>query len=563
MYIARLRTVSNCLKAACISSLMVFTILSLPMTVAAAGTATVGFSPSNQTLSPGQTFSLNIDVQPNNAITGVQVSFAFDPSVVTVKSVSEGNLFKQSGASSFFVPGSIDNVKGIVSDICGVIIGSGKNVSNAGTLAVVVLTAGTKDGNTPLTLSDVLIGDQNGKAILSGISNGQATVSRPVATPTPSPVASPTPTPTSSPAPPFMGGGGGGGPTLGGGTNGATTSAGTMPVDASGNFAQDYSVKSSDGMGNLSVPKGTLGKSQGSKPLSDIKFTNVVLGSDASGPQLDPDIVGLVYDLSPEGATFDPPISLSINYDPRAIPAGVDQNNLAIAYWSQVSLKWEKLSESNVDSAKHQVSVSLNHFSKYTIVVDQPGPAVISLSDLLISSAEAKIGQELRLSAVATNSGESAGSLKATLKVDGSMVETREINLAGKSAQNLTFIISAEGEGDHEIEINDLTVRLKVLASDLPLSTPEIKDSASANQARSTPDPVNIEGQMGQDSQESNAVGADNFQTSVEAGSLTQPKTTEFRLSLLILAIGTALLLVSITVAIVLLKSRNLRRYYL
>jgi len=79
--------------------------ISIPFQATAAGSAVVSVSPTSQTVNSGTQFTVNIAVQPNNAIAGVQFNLSFNSALVTVVSVSEGNLLKQNGASTYFSPG--------------------------------------------------------------------------------------------------------------------------------------------------------------------------------------------------------------------------------------------------------------------------------------------------------------------------------------------------------------------------------------------------------------------------------------------------------------------------
>jgi len=54
----------------------------------------------------------NITVQPNNPVAGAQFNLSFNPSLVTINSVTEGNLFNQGGASTYFMAGTINNAAG-------------------------------------------------------------------------------------------------------------------------------------------------------------------------------------------------------------------------------------------------------------------------------------------------------------------------------------------------------------------------------------------------------------------------------------------------------------------
>jgi len=78
----------------------------------ASQTTNVKVSPPAQNVSLGQSFSVNLTVEPHTAIAGAQFNLQFDPSLVQVNSVTEGNLFKQSGANTLFNPGTINNAAG-------------------------------------------------------------------------------------------------------------------------------------------------------------------------------------------------------------------------------------------------------------------------------------------------------------------------------------------------------------------------------------------------------------------------------------------------------------------
>ncbi len=160
--------------------------------VAAAGETIVSVSPSSQTVDAGGTFTIDIAVEPGEAIAGVQFDLGFDPSLVTVSGVEEGNLLSQGGASTYFISGDIDNGAGTVTGVAGAIISPGQTVSTAGTFAVITLVAGTVDGTSSLELSNVVAGDINGNSVPIISAGGDVTI-------------------TGGTTPPPEGGGGGGG----------------------------------------------------------------------------------------------------------------------------------------------------------------------------------------------------------------------------------------------------------------------------------------------------------------------------------------------------------------
>jgi hypothetical protein len=141
----------------------------------AAGTAIVSVSAPTQVVSCGTQFTVYITVQPNNAIAGVQFNLSFNPALVTVNSVSEGNLLKQGGANTYFTPGTINNNVGTITGVAGAITTPSQTVSTSGTFAIITFTAGTTKGTSSCTLSNVIVGDINGQSVSVNVVNGQVT----------------------------------------------------------------------------------------------------------------------------------------------------------------------------------------------------------------------------------------------------------------------------------------------------------------------------------------------------------------------------------------------------
>ena len=156
--------------------------------VAPASAATnVSVSPSTQTVSQGESFSINVSIEPDTAIAGAQCNLQFNSSLVQVNSVAEGELFKQKGANTVFIPGTIDNTSGVVTGIYGFILnteGAPKSISTPGTFAIISLTANnTAAGTSPLNLTDiphisVIVSSPEGTAVSIEVINGTVKVNR-------------------------------------------------------------------------------------------------------------------------------------------------------------------------------------------------------------------------------------------------------------------------------------------------------------------------------------------------------------------------------------------------
>src|SRR5215472_10354871 len=80
-------------------------------------------SPASQTVSVGQTFTVDINVDQIPDLFDYQFSLRFDPAVLAAHSVTEGALFANTG-DSFFSPGTIDNSAGTILTTVDTLIGT-------------------------------------------------------------------------------------------------------------------------------------------------------------------------------------------------------------------------------------------------------------------------------------------------------------------------------------------------------------------------------------------------------------------------------------------------------
>jgi hypothetical protein len=138
-------------------------------------TTIISINPSSQSISKGDSFSVNISVDPGEPINGVAFAMSFDPSFIKVDEVTEGNLFN--GFTTFFNPGIIDNVAGTINSVYGLTIPATNTVTDPGTFCIISFTAQNNIGTSVLDLIDVCITDANGECIGDiVIDNGSITV---------------------------------------------------------------------------------------------------------------------------------------------------------------------------------------------------------------------------------------------------------------------------------------------------------------------------------------------------------------------------------------------------
>ena len=112
----------------------------------------VSVSPSDLSVVFDETFNIDVYCVPGQLIKSFEFRLSFDPSLLQVDSIVEGDIFN--GYSTFFNSGTIDNVAGSVVDVYGLIIGSG-SVDTPGSLANITFTAQFSSGSYNIDLYDV------------------------------------------------------------------------------------------------------------------------------------------------------------------------------------------------------------------------------------------------------------------------------------------------------------------------------------------------------------------------------------------------------------------------
>ena len=84
-------------------------------------------------------------------------------------------------------------------------------------------------------------------------------------------------------------------------------------------------------------------------------------------------------------------------------------------------------------------------------------PSKITLSNMYVKPYEVWVGQSVTVVVTATNPAADASSLSVKLMVDGEVVETKTVQLAGGASATVEFNVTAKSEGSHKIAVNTLT----------------------------------------------------------------------------------------------------------
>jgi hypothetical protein len=114
-------------------------------------------------------------------------------------------------------------------------------------------------------------------------------------------------------------------------------------------------------------------------------------------------------------------------------------------------------------------------------------PAAFKVESLTISPAEINPGEFASISVNVTNTSESEGKYALTLKINTSVVETKDITLDGAASQQVTFRATSDTPGKKIIEVDSLIGGLTVKGSVPPPSQIPLANTESAMKSSITP----------------------------------------------------------------------------
>ena len=252
------------------------------------------------------------------------------------------------------------------------------------------------------------------------------------------------------------GGGGGGG---GGWLPGVTSVRDYITEE--GRFTEDVTAKSEDREVELYIPKDTIGKNRVGSLLTSISVLPYPITNlwgkpeDPPAPPEQTNAIGLVYEIGPDGATFDPPIYLTIKYDTSAIPRGVAEMDLVVATFDEKTGEWVEL-ESTVNPDTDIAGAKVSHFSPFTILA-HTRPISFTVADLSVTPKEVNSGENVTISILATNIGDLTISHKVTLRIDNVVEAAKDVTLDGGDSQTVTFTTAKDAAGTYTVTVDDLS----------------------------------------------------------------------------------------------------------
>ena len=140
--------------------------------------------PNQTTVSSGGSFSVNVNISNVADLYDYQLDLTFNPNVVSAIGVTEG-VFLQSGGSTFFVPGTIDNTAGSITFNADTLLSAISGVTGGGVLLVFDFTA-LSPGTSTFTIENEILQDSTGAVLSDATTSGLVIVQGSTSVPEPS-----------------------------------------------------------------------------------------------------------------------------------------------------------------------------------------------------------------------------------------------------------------------------------------------------------------------------------------------------------------------------------------
>ncbi|NLE94704.1 MAG: hypothetical protein GX600_03320 [Dehalococcoidia bacterium] len=215
------------------------------------------------------------------------------------------------------------------------------------------------------------------------------------------------------------------------------------------------------------IPEGTVARDRRGKTLADITV-------DIRQPRALPSngvLVGDVYDFKPDGATFDPPLPLSLPYDTASVPAGTDETELVVALYDPEAQDWIAL-PSVVNRTNMVVETEVSHFSEFAVMapmVDSATPLItpgFSFSSLSVSPATAYAGQDVMVTVEASYVGANAQAKSLVfVTLNGEVADETEIVLSPGDHVKVALTVRPPQDGTYTVELNGMADTITVSGS--------------------------------------------------------------------------------------------------
>jgi hypothetical protein len=241
-----------------------------------------------------------------------------------------------------------------------------------------------------------------------------------------------------------------------------------VEISENGILKDSVTLADADGWFTLDLPAGTRITGTGGILLSRIELTIEEILIPLPGNTV---LISPIYRLTgydTEGnivhIDFDPPVRLTIRYDPEKIPENSFPPYIARYTDEEGLVPLESLAE--LLAGLGRIDVLIDQCSLFMVLAKiapppPPLPVHFTAGNLRISP-HAFEGDPVKISVTITNEGPEDDTYELYLIVDGIVRAIQEVVLSGKSSETLTFEITNLAAGTHQIKIGGLTETIRI-----------------------------------------------------------------------------------------------------
>ena len=179
-------------------------------------------------------------------------------------------------------------------------------------------------------------------------------------------------------------------------------------------------------------------------------------------------LTGYINEVESYQINFNPPAKLTISYNPRDLPENVLPPFVARYVADKILVPLEPPPGAVVEIGKATAEIS--HASLFFVAAKlvpppPPLPPKFAVSNLIINPRQGRVGQPVIINLEIANDGETVGSYQLQLKIDGIVRAVKEITLAAKSTEKVSFEIRNLSVGKHDVEIAGLSGNFRIIST--------------------------------------------------------------------------------------------------
>ena len=252
---------------------------------------------------------------------------------------------------------------------------------------------------------------------------------------------------------------------------------GKVEIGADGTLAESLTLSDASGNFIINIDSGTKVTGSNGVQLSQIELTiaeeSIVVPGDIVILSPTYKLTGYTRGMEVTRINFDPFAMLTIRYDPRDLPENAFLPFIATYTDDEGLVRLQPPPDSTVGIG--EAKALIYHASLFIVATEvapppPPLPARFEASNLTINPQQAQLGQPVTISLTITNEGAIEGSFELHLIIDGIVRMVKEITLAGKGSETLTFEVSNLAVGKHQVKIAGLTEQFRVVTTTTPLT---------------------------------------------------------------------------------------------